>query len=270
MREVKWPENHPLMHGFSRTISMNLRLCGPSLWLSQQQPLTTWHSCSTRSPEPMIGACEKQKTFQPSSAGYLAISSLNHATCSSSTTTSCEVYCAERNLVEPRPISTVFSAIWCENCAVVLSQFSTAPSSRRYASRLASSVKNSSMPSRSWLPPTTLNFSPKPSRKSRARLKHSVVPPSREPLPVQSLDSPRSPRLTTNLPGVSASSKIFWKWLRPSKEWSRSRGSRWRSPRMATVYSSDTAAMRTSARDATRDTCDNCGANAESDTHESD
>ena len=38
-----------------------------SLWLSQQHPLTTWHSWSTRRPEPMMGACEKQKICQPSS-----------------------------------------------------------------------------------------------------------------------------------------------------------------------------------------------------------
>jgi len=36
--------NQPLMHAFSRTISMKRREAGPSLWLSQQHPLTTWHS----------------------------------------------------------------------------------------------------------------------------------------------------------------------------------------------------------------------------------
>ena len=52
-----------------------------SLWLSQQQPLTTWHSCSTRSPEPMIGACEKQKIFQPARRrGTARDGSRRHAT----------------------------------------------------------------------------------------------------------------------------------------------------------------------------------------------
>ena len=35
--------------------------------------MTTWHSCSTRSPEPMIGACEKTKMRHPSSAGWSVI-----------------------------------------------------------------------------------------------------------------------------------------------------------------------------------------------------
>ena len=68
----------------------------------------------------MIGACEKQKIFQPSDAGCALIVSSNHAICSSSTTTSCEVYLAERKAVEPRPTTRVFSATSWQNCGVFL------------------------------------------------------------------------------------------------------------------------------------------------------
>ena len=64
---------------------------GPPLWFSQQQPFTTWFSCRTRTPLPIIGAWEKQKMDQPSSAGFEATSSSNHLTCSASTKTSWDV-----------------------------------------------------------------------------------------------------------------------------------------------------------------------------------
>jgi len=82
----------------------------------------------------MMGACEKIKIFQPSDAGCALIVSSNQATCSSSTTTSCEVYFAERKAVEPRPTTSVLSATSWQYCAVSL------PRIRRYASRLDSSV----------------------------------------------------------------------------------------------------------------------------------
>ena len=46
---------------------------GPPLWVSQQQPVTTWFSCKTRTPLPIIGAWEKQKMDQPSSAGFAGL-----------------------------------------------------------------------------------------------------------------------------------------------------------------------------------------------------
>jgi hypothetical protein len=64
----------------------------PSLWLSQQQPLTTWHSCRTRRPDPMIGACEKTKMRQPSEAGWSTMVFSNQASWGASMKTSWEVY----------------------------------------------------------------------------------------------------------------------------------------------------------------------------------
>ena len=132
-----------------RTSSMNLRVVAPPLWFSQQQPLTTWLFCSTRSPDPIGGACVKTKIFQPSLDGCVSTRFSNQAICASSMITSCDVYLASRKTVDPRPTSSVFSAIWRENCALGL------PWMRQKASRFSSSVANSSMPSRSWLPPMT-------------------------------------------------------------------------------------------------------------------
>ena len=89
-----------------RTSSINLVvvLGSPFLppeWFSQQQPLTTWFSCSTLSPEPIGGACVNTKTFHPSSEGCSLTSRSNQASCSSSTVTSWLVYFAVRKTVEP-------------------------------------------------------------------------------------------------------------------------------------------------------------------------
>ena len=78
----------------------------------------------------------------------------------------------------------------------------------RYASRLSASVANSSMPSRSWLPPTMSYLCPKPSRNSRTILKHGVVPAKSCLDSLTSLDSPRSPRETRKGLGDSRS-RIF-------------------------------------------------------------
>mmetsp|Transcript_37821 Transcript_37821/g.96039 ORF Transcript_37821/g.96039 Transcript_37821/m.96039 type:complete len:203 (-) Transcript_37821:381-989(-) len=202
------------MHGFSRTISMKRRDCGPSLWLSQQQPLTTWFSWRTRSPEPMGGAWVKTKIFQPSADGCDATTSSNHWSCSSSMVTSWLVYLAERKTVEPRPTSRVFSAICRLNCMVGL------PWMRSIASRLASSVANSSMPSRSWLPPITSYGTSNEERNLAASSWHAVVPAKSSSVSCgrTDLDSPRSPRLTSAVatPRLLASSRIGMKCSRPA------------------------------------------------------
>mmetsp|Transcript_99864 Transcript_99864/g.282661 ORF Transcript_99864/g.282661 Transcript_99864/m.282661 type:complete len:242 (-) Transcript_99864:270-995(-) len=206
---------------------MNLLESTESQWFSQQHPLTTWHSCSTRRPEPMIGACEKQKTCQPSESGCFAMMSSNHSSCFLSMETSWDVYCAVRNAVDPSPTRSVFSATSWQNCGVSL------PKIRKYASKFCSSVPNSSMPSRSWLPPTTSHLAPKPSRYSRASLKQSVVPEKSCFVWLQSFDSPRSPSETTK--GRGTPFKAAFTCSRPSYECSRSRGSKCKSPKMPTV-----------------------------------
>mmetsp|Transcript_5713 Transcript_5713/g.16879 ORF Transcript_5713/g.16879 Transcript_5713/m.16879 type:complete len:259 (+) Transcript_5713:987-1763(+) len=208
-----------------RTSSMNLRVVAPPEWLSQQQPFTTWLFCSTRRPEPIGGACEKTKSFQPSADGCSSSRFSNQAICSSSMMTSCDVYRASRNTVLPRPTSSVLSAISRTNCGVGL------PWIRMNASRFSASVLNSSMPSRSWLPPTRSKGTSKPSRYSLTSVKHSDVPAYSCLDSVQSFDSPRSPSDTMK--------SGLWLFMcsRPSKVWSRSRGSTCRSPRMPMRYS---------------------------------
>ena len=83
----------------------------------------------------------------------------------------------------------------------------------RYASRFSLSVANSSMPSRSWLPPTMSYLCPKPSRNSRTILKHSVVPANSCLDSVQSLDTPpRSPQPPGR--GWGTTSRIFCEAVR--------------------------------------------------------
>mmetsp|Transcript_675 Transcript_675/g.1593 ORF Transcript_675/g.1593 Transcript_675/m.1593 type:complete len:204 (-) Transcript_675:262-873(-) len=180
------------MQRCSRTSSMNLLHFFSSEWLSQQHPFTTWFSCSTRSPDPLGGAWVKTKIFQPSVEGCALSVSSNHSIWASSMVTSCEVYLAALNTVEPNPTRSVFSAIWRLNCGWGLL------CSLRYISRLASSVSNSSRPSRSWLPPTTSYGTVKDPRKSAAILWHSVVPANSSDVSLgrTDLDSPRSPRET--------------------------------------------------------------------------
>mmetsp|Transcript_16933 Transcript_16933/g.51232 ORF Transcript_16933/g.51232 Transcript_16933/m.51232 type:complete len:207 (+) Transcript_16933:1298-1918(+) len=181
------------MQRYLRTSSMNLRVVRgsafwPPEWFSQQQPLTTWFSWRTRKPEPIGGACVKMKSFQPSSAGFEATNSSNQRSCASSIDTSCDVYLAARKMVEVSPTSTVFSAISRTKCGVGL------PWIRQKASRLASSVSNSSMPSRSWFPPTTSYGTPKEPRYSAASSWQREVPAkSSGEGGSHGLDSPRSP-----------------------------------------------------------------------------
>mmetsp|Transcript_1789 Transcript_1789/g.3567 ORF Transcript_1789/g.3567 Transcript_1789/m.3567 type:complete len:203 (+) Transcript_1789:1421-2029(+) len=185
------------MQRCSRTSLMNLAL-SPE-WLSQQQPLTTWFSCSTRRPEPIGGACEKTKTFQPSMAGWFFTRSSNQRHCSSSMVTSCDVYLALRKTVELRPTRRTLSATWRQNCGDGFLWM------RRKASRFSSSVLNSSMPSRSWLPPITSYGTPKDDRKPLASSWHSVVPAKSSCVSLgrTDFDSPRSPRLTRAAPTLS-------------------------------------------------------------------
>mmetsp|Transcript_15373 Transcript_15373/g.38553 ORF Transcript_15373/g.38553 Transcript_15373/m.38553 type:complete len:201 (-) Transcript_15373:265-867(-) len=195
-----------------RTSLMNLAL-SPE-WLSQQQPLTTWFSCSTRKPEPMGGAWVKTKIFQPSSAGCDSTISSNHFICASSIVTSCEVYLAERNTVEPSPTRRVLSATCRANCIVSFLWM------RLKAARFSSSVENSSMPSKSWLPPITSYGTPNDERNSAASSWHSVVPAKSSCVSSgrTDFDSPRSPRLTRTA-GTSrdlASSRMGLKWSRPT------------------------------------------------------
>mmetsp|Transcript_34125 Transcript_34125/g.81174 ORF Transcript_34125/g.81174 Transcript_34125/m.81174 type:complete len:203 (-) Transcript_34125:422-1030(-) len=196
-----------------RTSSMNLTVALPPEWLSQQQPLTTWFSCSTRRPEPMGGACVKTKIFQPSADGCDSTMSSNHLSCSSSMVTSWLVYFAVRKTVEPSPTSSVFSAICRLNCMVGL------PWMRSIALRLASSVGNSSMPSRSWLPPMTSYGTSKDERNLAASSWHAVVPAKSSSVSWgrTDLDSPRSPRLTSAVatPRLLASCRMGRKCSRP-------------------------------------------------------
>mmetsp|Transcript_77563 Transcript_77563/g.215542 ORF Transcript_77563/g.215542 Transcript_77563/m.215542 type:complete len:204 (-) Transcript_77563:494-1105(-) len=202
------------MQRCSRTSLMNFTVLSPPEWLSQQHPLTTWFSCSTRKPEPIGGACVKTKSFQPSWAGWLTTRSSNHLSWASSMATSCDVYLAARKTVELRPTRRVLSAIWRQNCGVGLRWI------LRNASRFSSSVLNSSMPSRSWLPPMTSYGTPKEERKSWAISWHSVVPAKSSCVSSgrTDFDSPKSPRLTRAWPTLSprSSSRTDLTWSRPT------------------------------------------------------
>mmetsp|Transcript_95191 Transcript_95191/g.296344 ORF Transcript_95191/g.296344 Transcript_95191/m.296344 type:complete len:204 (-) Transcript_95191:469-1080(-) len=201
------------MQRCSRTSLMNFTVLSPPEWLSQQHPFTTWFSCNTRKPEPIGGACEKTKIFQPSWAGWLDTMSSNHLSWASSMVTSCDVYLALRKTVEQRPTRRVFSATWRQNCGVGFLWM------RKKASKLASSVLNSSMPSRSWLPPITSYGKSKEDKNSLASSWHSVVPAksSRVSLGRTDFDSPKSPRLTRAAPtfGPRCSSMMALMCSRP-------------------------------------------------------
>ena len=163
-------------------------------------------ACSTRSPEPIGGAWVKTKIFQPSAAGWVETTSSNHASCSSSIVTSCDVYLAPRKTVEPRPTSSVFSATSRLNCIVGLL------CALSIASRLASSVENSSIPSRSWFPPITSYGTSNEPRNSSPSSWHAVVPAKSSCVSSgrTDFDSPRSPReqSTGDCPFAFASSRI--------------------------------------------------------------
>ena len=119
---------------------------------------------------------------------------------------------ASRKTVEPRPTSRVLSATWREKYGAGL------PWMRMKASRLSWSVLNSSMPSRSWFPPTTSYGTPKPLRNSDASSWQRVVPAKSSAGWSTALDSPRSPteHTTAGMFLALLSSMIALKWLRPS------------------------------------------------------
>ena len=67
-----------------------------------------------------MAARAEAKIFQPSLDGCVSTRFSNQAICASSMITSCDVYLASREPSSGEAASSVFSAIWRENCALGL------------------------------------------------------------------------------------------------------------------------------------------------------
>ena len=189
-------------------------------------------ACSTRSPEPIGGAWVKT-IFQPSAAG-----------------------CSRDDLLEPRELLVVDRhlvrrVLGAEDGRAEADEQRLLGTSRlncivgllcalSIASRLASSVANSSIPSRSWFLPITSYGTPNEPRNSAAS-RHAVVPAKSSCVSSgrTDFDSPRSPRSRAPATAPSPShprgsaARARGPCRSPPSRWSR-----WRSPRTATVNSS--------------------------------